>query len=120
MTDEQRRHWGHELKLLRWLMGGVGFLIVTAAATGWQASQWASDIRGEIGSQDTRITSLEDRYVRHRERMAAIEAVQQSDGQAIARIEERLASQGESIARIEASVSELVRYLRRMTGDEDE
>ena len=43
-----------------------------------------------------------------------------SDGQAIARIEERLASQGESIARIEASVSELVRYLRRMNGDEDE
>jgi len=116
MTDEQRQHWHQEIKLLRWLMGGMGFLIITAAGTGWQASQWASDIETAVGEQSGRIDTLEDRYTRQRERMAAIEAMQSRDGQSIARIEERITSQGESLGRIEANVTELTRFLRRQNG----
>ena len=110
--SEQRRHWTREINLLRVILGGIAALVVAAAVTGWRASDWVSEIRSDIGAQDTRIEALEDRYIRHRERMAAIEAVQQSDRQSIARIEERLTSQGESIGRIEDNVAELVRFLR--------
>ena len=109
---EQRRHWAREVNLLKAIIGGMIFLIVTSAGAGWWASEKLGGIDASIEAQDTRLDTLEDRYIRHRERMAAIEAVQQSDRQSIARIEERLASQGESIGRIEASVAELVRFLR--------
>jgi len=116
MTDnervEQRTHWHREIKLLRWLIGGVAALIITAAGTGWQASRWASDIESAVGEQSGRIDALDTRYTRQRERVAAIEAVQGRDGQSIARIEERITSQGESISRIEASIDDLVRFLR--------
>ena len=116
MTDEQRDHWTKEIKLLRWLVGGVAFLIITAAGTGWQASQWASDIESAVSAQGGRLNTLEDRYTRQRERMAAIEAMQSRDGQSIARIEERITSQGESLGRIEANVNELARFLRQRNG----
>ena len=116
MSDEQRTHWHREIKLLRWLMGGVAALIIAAAGAGWQASRWASDIESAVGDQSSRIESLDARYARQRERMAAIEAMQGRDGQSIARIEERILSQGESIGRIEASIDDLVRYLREFNG----
>lgn len=116
MTDEQQKHWSTEIRLLRWLMSGVAVLIVSSAGAGWHASQLAGDIQSEVGAQDARIANLEDRYVRHRERMAAIEAVQQADGQAIARIEERMGAQSESLGRIEANVNEVMRHLRRQNG----
>lgn len=103
----------------------VPMMIVVGMA--WQDNKSDGEARGtridtvEKATQQ-RLEAIEStansRYVRGRERFAAIEAVQQAAENRAARFEERMSAQQQSLTRIERGLEALGGYVRKMNGDE--